>query len=95
MKLKILDRLENAFHLGGGLSGLKLILGAALIVLSHEMMAVKDLIPLFPDSHALLRLAEILQHAIEVLSKYIGYLGDGFLGIGFLDKIRKFLILPK
>ena len=93
--MKIKERLLNAFGLKGGLAGLKLIIGAALIVLSHELLAIKDLIPLYPDAEILQTIANWIQHIIDFLSKILGYLGDGFLGIGALDKLRKMFFLPK
>lgn len=80
---------KNALELKGGLGGLKTILGAALIVLSHQLAAANDLMPLFPDSHSLALIAGYLSSGIALVSKGTAILGNGFLGLGGLDKIRK------
>ena len=85
-----MESFKNAVELKGGLNGLKMLLGAALIVLAHQIQALRDLIPLFPDSaHFLQVLMSYLQGATDVVQKVINILGEGFLGVGFLHKIWK------
>lgn len=85
----MLDGIKNALELKGGINGLKLILGAALIALAHQIAMVHDLMPLYPDAHGLDVVLNFLNQAVVVIQKILSVLGNGFLGLGFLDKIRK------
>lgn len=82
--------LPKALSYQGGIRGLKLILGAALIVLAKQIEALEQLVPMFPDLN-LQGIMILLQSAIDWLSWLIGIAGQGFLWVGFLDKIRKLL----
>jgi hypothetical protein len=81
---------QNALELKGGLNGLKMILGAALIVLAGQIKILNDLIVANPDWNATLQQGiHYLNQTITAISWVLGFLGNGFLGLGFLDKIRK------
>lgn len=81
---------KNALELKGGINGLKMILGAAIIVLGHEAAAVADLLKQWPDSAALHSASQYIAQASAYLSQLLLVLGKGTIAVGFLDKVRKF-----
>jgi len=81
--------LENAVEIKGGMNGLKLILGAALIVLSHQLSMVHDLMPLYPDSGFLGSAVTYLDYGITGLTYVSQFVGDGLMGVGVVHKILK------
>lgn len=81
--------IQNAVSLKGGLNGLKLILGAALVVLAHQVAAIHDLMPMYPDAHGLEVVLNYLNEAIAVIQKILALLGNGLLGVGAVHKVAK------
>lgn len=73
----------------GTLSGVKTILGAAMIILAHQVQALSEIIPMFPDIAWLAALSAFLVKASTMLSTVMTWLGNGFLTVGVWDKILK------
>lgn len=81
--------IKNALELKGGVNGLKMILGATLIVLSHQVGAISELGTLFPDSEALTKAGQVVQKGIDAVQTGLNVAGNGFMGIGFVHKLIK------
>lgn len=84
--------IKNAVEYKGGVNGLKTILGAALVVAAGQINVIKDLMPLFPDSHVLQLGADYLSQAMFYIQKALQYSGSGLMVFGFIDKIKKLFV---
>lgn len=82
--------LANAFKFQGGMNGLKLALGAAMVVTAGQIGVLNELIPIYPDaSKGLSAAVEILKGALSVGEVVTNVLGNGLLSIGFVHKVVK------
>lgn len=89
MKLK--DRIVNMFELKGGMNGLKMIIGAALIVAAHQIEALRDVALNYPDLVGNVDwLVAILEKVIGVLTWLMEKGGQILVFIGTLSKGYKF-----
>lgn len=89
MSLK--ERIINAFELKGGVNGLKMIIGAMLIVAAHQIDALRDLATNYPD------LVGNVQSAVDFIQKIMDWMsfilersGQLTLFVGFIGKFFKF-----
>lgn len=80
---------KNALELKGGINGLKMILGASLIVLAHQLNAANELLQSYPDSAVLHGAVDYVSQAINILQNGLDALGKVTIGVGFFDKLRK------
>lgn len=81
--------LKNALELKGGINGLKMILGAALIVLAHQLAAANELLQSYPDNATLHGAVAYISQGIDILQNGLDALGKVTISVGFLDKLRK------
>ena len=76
----------------GGMNGLKMILGAALIVLAGQLDVLNELLPVLPDHAEILNsLISGIRGIIEVIEWLLKLVGNGFLTVGAVHKIWKFI----
>lgn len=85
------ERIINAFELKGGVNGLKMIIGAMLIVCAHQLDAFRDIATNYPD------LAKLMESVIPYVQKVSDWLqwilenvGQIMLVIGGGSKLWKF-----
>lgn len=82
--------LANGFKFQGGINGLKLVLGAAMVVTAGQIGVLNELIPVFPDaSKGLSTAVEILKGALGVGEVITNILGNGLLSLGVVHKVVK------
>lgn len=82
--------LKNALDLKGGLNGLKMVMGATLIIFSHQLAAVNEIMPLVPGAQtALQTIATGLHTAVGFLEDAVNLSGNALLGVGFVHKFFK------
>lgn len=81
----------KAFEVGEGLSGVKTAIGVLLILAAHSLGATKELIELLPNVVVLQQVQDLLLQAIPALQKGMELLGGGFLGVGVVAKVVKFV----
>lgn len=87
----IMKRITRAFQLQAGANGLKMILGAALVVLSGQIDVLNDLIVVVPDYSEQLNTAiSWVKFVIQILEWLLTLAGNGLLSIGVIHKIWKF-----
>lgn len=90
------QRVINSLELKGGLNGLKMILGAALIVLAGQVEMLNDLLAALPQySDSINEIIHYIEVTIKIVTLILQVLGNGFLTFGFADKVRKFIAAPK
>lgn len=89
----MVEKIESAIEIqGGGLNGLKMILGAALIALAHQVDMINDLIGINPAWDATLQLAlGWIKEAVEIVEWLIKISGNGLLSLGALHKVWKYI----
>jgi hypothetical protein len=74
----------------GSMNGLKLILGAALVVVAGQMQVLSDLVPILPDYSAQLQsIIGWVKVVIKVLEWILQILGNGLIGLGGIHKLIK------
>jgi hypothetical protein len=81
----------KAFQVGEGLSGLKTVIGVLLVAAAHALSATQEVINLLPDVTVLVQVQDMLLKAIPALQKGLELLGGGFLGVGVIGKLVKFV----
>jgi hypothetical protein len=81
----------KAFEVGNGLSGLKTLIGILMIIAAHSLGATEELILMLPEVSVLVQIQELLIQGIGYLQKALELLGGGFLGVGIVAKVVKFL----
>lgn len=81
--------LTKVFGLGGGLSGIKTIIGAALLVLSHQVGLAERLVAQYPAEPAFAIILTGIQAGLSGLQIVSELLGNGFLSVGVLHKLIK------
>lgn len=81
----------KAFEIGDGLSGVKTAIGVLLILAAQSLSATQELIQLLPDVVVLQQIQDLLAKAIPALQKGMELLGGGFLGVGIVAKVVKFV----
>lgn len=87
----ILERLQRALELRGGINGMKMLLGAAIIVLSHQIGMLQDLINVYPESSALEVALSYVEIALGWTEKIALWAGNLLLVVGAGDKVKKFV----
>lgn len=75
----------------GTVDGMKMILGAALVVLAGQMEVLNDLIVTLPQfSEQLSMVIGWLKTAVTIVEWLMSIAGNGLLSVGFIWKIIKF-----
>lgn len=82
--------LKNALKFSGGINGLKMVLGAAMVVAAGQIGVLNELIPIFPDASKGLEIAVgVLKGVLSAGETVTSVLGNGFLSIGGIHKVVK------
>lgn len=92
MVAKINSAVTKAFEIKpDSINGLKTFVGVLLVVAAHSLNATKELIVMLPDVAMLTQIQDALILSVTYCQKILTILGGGFLGVGVMDKIIKFI----
>lgn len=72
-----------------GIDGLKTILGATIIVLSHQIAALNDLLTVFPANETITMLIVWAGYGLSGLEWLLKAAGSGLMGVGVIHKVFK------
>lgn len=75
----------------GSINGLKMILGAALVVLGGQVAVLSDLMATLPQFEGgIVHILYYLNITIELVEWALKITGNGLISVGFLHKLLKF-----